>query len=580
MALVSDSLGVFSHATIVSLNSGTWTISRDTTGLILLNKTNHGILGDQTCWLENMTDPTLSNMGQGHYVDANNYTIQTNITGLPLTASTSAYQQSSNAGVVRMGMFSMRGFAQVNSRFKGGLRFQGTFGQGGILASAAQDEAIKGAQAATNYVLMILGINDAKTSGQTSASVAASVNARIDDITSRGKKVLVVSVPPMGTAYVGSPTGSTVNALVGSPSTTNSANNLVQAHCDGVNAIFLNLFDLMLDVSGTSNGGTGGLAYSYSVISDGLHWTAWTWNQLAGLIYTAINANVTTHDILPRSSGSSSVVPFATMARDRSIWSVVGSNAGTLFTGASGILPSGWGGQRSQGSGTVIYSSTDPGDGKGINVTATISSGGTTDVFITYPDNNTGATIASGTTWKTGAVVNASISGTSMTVNSVTSGALVVGMFLSGTGVTAGTYITGPAVGSVWPVSVSQTVASTSITATPIGPGTKMIFACEVSWSNWSASGAARLRLSVTSNSSGVFGSVQGGSDITNSETSAAWIGDSGTLTLVTGVLTVPPSGLTALVPQIEAGFTAASGSALVLNMRDVVYHIVSPSAV
>lgn len=68
-----------------------------------------------------------------------------------------------------------------------------------------------------------------------------------------------------------------------------------------------------------------------------------------------------------------------------------------------------------------------------------------------------------------GASVTASISGTTMTVTAVGSGALSVGETLSGTGVTAGTTITafGTGTGGVgtYTVSVSQTVASTTITS-------------------------------------------------------------------------------------------------------------------
>jgi len=71
-------------------------------------------------------------------------------------------------------------------------------------------------------------------------------------------------------------------------------------------------------------------------------------------------------------------------------------------------------------------------------------------------------------------VATSTISGTTFTVGAVPTGTtLAVGMVLSGSGVQAGTYITGllsglgSAPGSTWAVSVSQTVASTTITGTP-----------------------------------------------------------------------------------------------------------------
>jgi hypothetical protein len=69
-----------------------------------------------------------------------------------------------------------------------------------------------------------------------------------------------------------------------------------------------------------------------------------------------------------------------------------------------------------------------------------------------------------------GASVTAAIAGTTMTVSAVLSGALFVGQVLSGSGVTAATTITalGTGTGGVgtYTVSTSQTVASTTVTAT------------------------------------------------------------------------------------------------------------------
>jgi hypothetical protein len=67
------------------------------------------------------------------------------------------------------------------------------------------------------------------------------------------------------------------------------------------------------------------------------------------------------------------------------------------------------------------------------------------------------------------AVVTGAISGTTLTVSAVTSGTLSIGVVLSGTGVTVGTTITalGTGTGGVgtYTVSASQTVSSTTITA-------------------------------------------------------------------------------------------------------------------
>ena len=67
-----------------------------------------------------------------------------------------------------------------------------------------------------------------------------------------------------------------------------------------------------------------------------------------------------------------------------------------------------------------------------------------------------------------GGVFTASISGTTMTVSAITTGVIRVGTTISGTGVTAGTTVTAYSSGTggtgTYTVSVSQTVASTTIT--------------------------------------------------------------------------------------------------------------------
>lgn len=72
-------------------------------------------------------------------------------------------------------------------------------------------------------------------------------------------------------------------------------------------------------------------------------------------------------------------------------------------------------------------------------------------------------------TESTNAVVTGSISGTTLTVSAVTSGTLSIGVVLSGTGVTTGTTITALGTGTggtgTYTVSASQTVSSTTITA-------------------------------------------------------------------------------------------------------------------
>ena len=94
------------------------------------------------------------------------------------------------------------------------------------------------------------------------------------------------------------------------------------------------------------------------------------------------------------------------------------------------------------------------------------------------------------------AVFTGSISGTTLTVSAVTSGTIVVGTGITGTGVTAGTTVTALGTGTggtgTYTVSASQTVSSTTITATgfPItrnGNTTQGTFSpfSQTGWSNY-----------------------------------------------------------------------------------------------
>jgi hypothetical protein len=87
--------------------------------------------------------------------------------------------------------------------------------------------------------------------------------------------------------------------------------------------------------------------------------------------------------------------------------------------------------------------------------------------YASYADGSLSA--AATATPPVGAVVTGSIATTVLTVTAVTSGTLAVGQPISGAGVTAGTFISSLGTGTggigTYNVSVSQTVASTAVTA-------------------------------------------------------------------------------------------------------------------
>ena len=131
--------------------------------------------------------------------------------------------------------------------------------------------------------------------------------------------------------------------------------------------------------------------------------------------------------------------------------------AGTSSTGGGGA-----GAVNSSSTGVAGTANTGGGGGGGGTAATT---GGSGVVIISVPSTN-----YSGVYSPTGAVVTGSISTTVLTVSAVTSGTLYVGQTISGTGVTVGTTIisrgTGTGGAGTYNVSASQTVVSTTITAT------------------------------------------------------------------------------------------------------------------
>jgi hypothetical protein len=119
-------------------------------------------------------------------------------------------------------------------------------------------------------------------------------------------------------------------------------------------------------------------------------------------------------------------------------------------------------------------------------------------IFPTTP-NQVQYTIGPG--GQVGASFTGSITGTTLTVTAITSGAIAIGQTLSGTGITAGTTIVGFNTGAggnvneagTYTVSVSQTVALTTITATvtdattpqPPVPLTNASGSMQANWGNY-----------------------------------------------------------------------------------------------
>jgi len=160
----------------------------------------------------------------------------------------------------------------------------------------------------------------------------------------------------------------------------------------------------------------------------------------------------------------------------------VNSTGDGQFTGTGQVLlPAGPTGSRttSPSVGMIRYNTTTSSfEGFGSSGWGTIGGGAASGVF--YNNNQTLTTsysIPSGQsamstgpiTIGAGFVGTGSISSTTLTITAVTSGTLYVGSVITGTGVTAGTtitaYLTGSGGAGTYTVSASQTVSSTTISA-------------------------------------------------------------------------------------------------------------------
>lgn len=172
---------------------------------------------------------------------------------------------------------------------------------------------------------------------------------------------------------------------------------------------------------------------------------------------TAQNVNIAsgTTDILrtPNTDGTTVTQASFTATFSGTVMSVSAVASGTLAVGQTVVTPGG----------TFTISSL--GTGSGGTGTYNMSGSYTNGTGASYTATKKVAATINGQT----ASVTGSISTTTLTVTAVGSGTLAVGQILSGTGVTAGTRITGFISGTggtgTYSVSVSQTVASTTITA-------------------------------------------------------------------------------------------------------------------
>jgi hypothetical protein len=148
-----------------------------------------------------------------------------------------------------------------------------------------------------------------------------------------------------------------------------------------------------------------------------------------------------------------------------------GGGGGDTAGGGSGI--SGVSGNGGGGNGTAGTANRGGGGGGANNSTPPYAgaAGGSGVVIIAYQSTYASLSSVSGGITVNTAVFTGSIAMAVLTVTAVTSGTIVIGTTLSGSGVSGGTTITGQLTGTTggvgtYSVSISQTVASTTITST------------------------------------------------------------------------------------------------------------------
>lgn len=144
------------------------TITRDTNGLVTIVHTSLAPTADGQCILINMVPASLTQMGMGHRVDINTYTIQTTVTGAVLASTDCTAITGLTPCILQMDQVSNRGFFHhLQNSAKGGIKYKGNFGMQGATAEQMLDVAAKATLAVSpgHYVKYMGVINSIKNPG-------------------------------------------------------------------------------------------------------------------------------------------------------------------------------------------------------------------------------------------------------------------------------------------------------------------------------------------------------------------------------------------------------------------------------
>jgi hypothetical protein len=318
-----------------------------------------------------------------------------------------------NAAIINWERFSDKGiFTHLKGLFKGALEYGGNLGHGGALTSQMRPWNTYAKTLGWNICQFLGGTNDVKpASGLTPNQAFALVKAEVDFLTGmdgsgNGMAVILLSVFPLGVSNAGATT--TNPQIIGSPTDATLYSGVTQQGATYTNQYCLNyqlkqyaaanpskvLFvDTFTPLYDTVNK----VLYA-SMTGDDTHISGKGPPLCAAAAYATLSPYISGGSILPTSAADQgTVVNGHTRLAARGPW--VGTVGGTFATGASadgapasgtGGLPPGWVGSRLAGTGSMLCSVFDPGDGQGFKVRLIPNAATAADIFIAYPYGTSG----------------------------------------------------------------------------------------------------------------------------------------------------------------------------------------------
>lgn len=374
---------------------GATTVSRDTTGLITITGLN--VSGDGDCIIANILPQSLEVMGAGHRVSGTVYTVQTNVTGIPLLTTDVTINPSGLSTIlVGMDQIGVRGHHQHwQSLALGGLQFGGNYGKQGATSEQITQAVINATLAVPlgHFVVIEDGVNNITPRGADSVAQAIAARAvNIAAVTSRGRRALVLAVQPVGQNLA---SYQTINTNI------QALNTGTQALCDSIMSFWLDIFTPIWDVTGSTNAVNPGVACAFLWAQvDSLH-ASWKGAYTeAAAVWPTVSALMSLSTRLPIAYNSASNLPFCTKFRIPGPYTAAPGYATVatgFFGGGSGTRPSapiGWNCGATGGTSSTCVMSVvaDPGDGFGPYVQVVITPLAAGSSFINF--ESTGVTLA------------------------------------------------------------------------------------------------------------------------------------------------------------------------------------------